>query len=98
MLPPSTTLAVAVRLTVVVAIVSVIAVGAAARWTGRVSKLRPLALEIVADTLLACMYRSSLGAATLTVPLLAPAAMLIVAPLLSVTLTVVCAGLVSDAV
>src|SRR5688500_8559439 len=98
MLPPSATLAVAVRLTVVVAIVSVIAVVAAAGLIARLSKLPPVALEIVADTLPASTYTSSLGAAALTVPLLVPAAMLIVAPLLSVTVTAVCAGLVSDAV
>ena len=58
----------------------------------------PEALLIVADTLPASTYTSSPGAATLTVPELAPAAMVIVAPLLSVTVTGVCAALVSDAV
>ena len=53
---------------------------------------------IVADTLPASISTSSLGADTLTEPVLAPAAMTIVAPLLSVTLTGVCAALVSDAV
>ena len=52
----------------------------------------------MADTLPASTYTSSLGAATLTVPVLAPAAMVIVAPLLSVTVTAVCAGLFSEAV
>src|SRR4030095_2484035 len=98
MLPPSATLAVAVRLTVGLAIVSVIAVVAAAGLIARFSKLPPVPLEIVADTLPASTYTSSLGAATLTVPLLAPAAMLIVAPLLKVTVTAVCAAFVNDAV
>ena len=98
MLPPSATLAEAVRLTVVVAMVSVIAVVAAAGLIARLSKLPPVALLIVADTLPASTYTSSPGAGTLTVPELAPAAMLIVAPLLSVTVTAVCAALFSDAV
>ena len=42
---------------------------------------------MVADTLPASTYTSSLGAGTLTLPLLAPAAIVIVAPLLSVTVT-----------
>src|SRR5919109_812589 len=98
MLPPSATLAVAVRLTAVGGIGSVIAGGAAAGLTARFSKLPPVALAIVAETLPASMYTSSPGAGTLTLPLLEPAAMLIVAPLLSVTVTAVCAGLFSDAV
>ena len=97
-MPPSATLGVAVRLTVVVSIVSVTAVVAAAGLTTRLSKLPPVALLIVADTLPASMTTSSPGAATLTVPELAPVAMVIVAPLLSVTLTGACAALVSDAV
>ena len=98
MLPPSATLGVAVRLTVVVSMVSVMAVVAAAGLIASASKLPPLALLIVADTLPASTYASSPGAATLTVPELAPAAMVIVAPLLRVTVTGVCAALVSDAV
>ena len=66
MAPPSATVPVAVRLTVVVLIVSVIAVVAAAGLTTSDSKLPPVALEIVADTLPASTYTSSLGAATLT--------------------------------
>ena len=46
----------------------------------------------------ASTYTSSLGAATLTLPELAPAAMVIVAPLSSVTVTAVLAALVSEAV
>ena len=65
-MPPSATLGVAVRLTVVVSIVSVIAVLAAAGLISRFSKPPPVALEIVADTLPASTTTSSLGAATLT--------------------------------
>jgi len=57
-----------------------------------------MAALIVADTLPASTIVSSDGAGTLTEPLLAPAAMVIVAPLLSVTVTGVSAALVSDAV
>src|SRR5262245_22078342 len=98
MLPPSATLALALRLTVVVSAVSVIVVVAAAGLMASASKLPPDALLIVADTLPASTYTSSLGAATLTGPLLAPAAIVIVALLLNVTVTAVCAALVSDAV
>ena len=97
-MPPSATEPVAVRLTVVVLTVSVIAVVAAAGLIARFSKLPPLALLIVADTLPASTYTSSLGAATLTVPGAAPVAMVMVAPLLSVTDTGDRAALVSDAV
>ena len=92
------TVAAPVRLSVVVLTVSVTVVVAAVALIDRFSKLPPVALLIVADTLPASTYTSSVGAATLTVPELAPAAMLIVAPLLSVTVTAVCAGLVSEAV
>ena len=73
-------------------------VTAAAVLIARFSKLPPVALEIVADTLPASTTTSSLGAGTLTLPALAPAAMVIVAPLLSVTVTALCAALVSAAV
>ena len=53
---------------------------------------------MVADTLPASTYTSSPGAATLTLPELAPPAMVIVAPLLNVTVTGDCAALVSEAV
>ena len=98
MLPPSATLGVAVRLTVVVSTVSVMAVVAGAGLTARFSKLPPLAALIVADTLPASTIASSVGAGTLVVPVLAPAAMVIVAPLLSVTVTGACAGAVRLAV
>ena len=78
--------------------VSLTAVVATAGLTTRLSKLPPTAPLIVADTVPASINTSSLGAATLTVPALAPAAMTIVAPLLSVTVTGVCAAALSDAV
>ena len=53
---------------------------------------------MVADTLPASTYTSSPGAGTLDLPLLAPVAMMIVAPLLKVTVTGEAAALVSDAV
>ena len=98
MLPPSATLGEAVSDTVVVSMVSVIAVVAAAGSTSNDSKLPPDAALMVADTLPASTYTSSPGAGTLTVPELAPAAMVMVAPLESVTLTADCAAPVSDAV
>ena len=98
MLPPSATLPLAARLTVVVVAVSVTVVTAGAGLTARFSKLPPAALLICALTEPASTYTSSPGAATLTLPLLAPAAMVMVAPLFSVTVTAVCAALVSDAV
>src|SRR5688572_15395930 len=98
MLPPSATDGVAVSDKVVVSIVSVIVVVAAAGLTASASKPPPLVPLIVADTLPASTITSSLGAATLTVPLVAPAAMPIVAPLLSVTVTALAAGLVNVAV
>ena len=51
MLPPSATLGLAVRLTVAASIVSVTVVNAAAGLMTRLSKLPPVALLIVADTL-----------------------------------------------
>src|SRR5688500_9210937 len=98
MLPPSATLGLALNDTVVVSIVSEIVVVAAAGFTTSDSKLPPDALLIVADTLPASTITSSLGALTLTVPLLEPAAIVIVAPLLKFTVTADCATLVSDAV
>ena len=65
-MPPSATLGVAVRLTVVVSIVSLTVVTAAVLLTARFSKPPPVALEIAADTLPASTITSSLGAATLT--------------------------------
>ena len=92
-MPPSVTLALPVIDSVVASIVSVTDVTAAAGFTTRDSKLPPVAEAIVAETEPASMYTSSVGAGTLTVPLEAPAAMLITAPLDSVTETAVPAGL-----
>ena len=83
---------------VVTPTVSLTVVVAAAGLTTRFSKLPPVAVPIVADTLPASAYTSSLGAATLAWPALTPAAIVIVAPLLSVTVTALCAGAFSDAV
>ncbi|MDH4288288.1 MAG: hypothetical protein OEV65_06075, partial [Aquincola sp.] len=71
------------------------AVAAAAGLICSDSKLPPVAVLIVAETVPASMYGSSSGAATEALPLEVPAAMLIVAPLDSVTLTGVPAGLLS---
>ena len=98
MVPPSATLGVAVRLSVVVAMVSVTAVVAAAGLIVRFSKLPPVADTMVRDTLPASTYTSSLGAGTLSVPLVAPAAMVIVVPPVIVTVTALCAALLSVAV
>ena len=78
MLPPSATLPVAVKLTVVASIVSVIVVTAAVASVIRFSKLPPETPVIVLLTEPASITASSLGAGTLTVPLDAPAAMLMV--------------------
>ena len=97
-MPPSATEQVAVRETVVASVVSVMLVVAAARFTTSDSKLPPVAVAIVAETEPASMYTSSLGAATETVPIVAPLAMLIVAPFDSVTVTAPWAALVRLAV
>ena len=94
MKPPSATLADAVRLTVLASTVSVIVVVAGAPLTTRLSKLPPDAATMLVDTLPASTYTSSLGAGTLTVPELAPAAMVMVAPLARLTVTAVCAAAV----
>ena len=85
-------------MTVVVSVVSLIAVVAGAGLIARLSKLPPLADAIVALTLPASRYTSSAGAAIMAVPLLAPAAIVMTAPLLSVTVSGVCAALVRLAV
>ena len=96
--PPSGALADAVSDTVVVSVVLVMVVLAAAGLTASCSKLPPEALAIVADTLPASTYTSSAGAFTLTEAELAPAAIVIVAPFDSVTVTGLCAALVRLAV
>ena len=98
MLPPSVTLGVAVSVAVTVSSVSVIAVTAGVLLTSTFSKLPPLVLLIVVETEPASTYASSVGAATDTEPVLAPAAMLIIAPFDRVTVIAAPAGLVSDAV
>ena len=97
-MPPSATLPVAVRETVVASVVSVIEVVAAAGYTTRLSKLPPVAVVIVADTEPASMYTSSLGAVTETVPVVAPLAIVIVAPFDNVTVTAPWVALVRLAV
>ena len=83
---------------VVVSIVSVTLVVAAAGLTVSASKPPPLVLAIVRETVLASTYGSSPGAAIDTLPLVAPAAMAIVCPVDSVTVSGVTAALVSVAV
>ena len=87
MQPPSATLGVAVRLTVVVSSVAVMLVVVAAGLTTRFSKLPPVADAIVVVIEPASRYTSSLGAATLAVPDEAPAAIMMTLPLESVTVT-----------
>ena len=82
----------------VVAMVSVTAVVAAAGLIVRFSKLPPVAETIERDTLPASTYTSSLGAATVAVPVVAPAAMVIVVPPVIVTVTALCAAALSVAV
>ncbi len=98
MLPPSATLAVADSDTLVGSASSVTLVLAAAGLICSDSKLPPVAVAIVVLTVEASMYGSSPGAATTAVPVVAPAAMLIVAPLDNVTATGVCAAKLSVAV
>ena len=68
------------------------------RSTFSTSKPPPDALLIVLDTAPASRYTSSPGAVTDTEPLLAPALIVMLAPLDSVTFTALNAGLVSVAV
>ena len=98
MVPPSDTAAVAVSDTVVGSSVSAIAVTAGAGLMFNVSKPPPVALASVTDTVPASTYTSSAGAGTVTVPVVAPVAMVITAPLDSVTFTGASAGVSSEAV
>ena len=84
--------------TVVTSIVSLTVVVAAAGLTTRLSKLPPVAAVIVREMLPASRYGSSAGAAIDTEPVVAPAAIVIVSPVDSVTVTGVSASLVSVAV
>jgi hypothetical protein len=86
-----------VRLTVVVSIVSVIAV-VAARVDRQRSKLPPRGAADRGRHAAGVDVHVVARRGTLDVPRLAPAAIVIVAPLLSVTVTALCAALVSDAV
>ena len=88
----------ALRLTVVVSIVSVIDVVTGAALTARFSKLPPEADAIERVIELASTSTSSDGAGTAIEPTLAPAAMVIVLPLSSVTVTALCATAVSEAI
>ena len=97
-MPPSAAEGVAFSETVELSMVSVTLVTAGTVLGTRFSKLPPVALEMVASTLPASLYTSSAGAATVAVPEVAPAAIVITAPLLKVTVTGVPAALVRVAV
>ena len=98
MLPPSVTVAPkAVRVMLVASSVSVILLVAGV-GSIVVTTLAPLVLAMVTLMLAASMYASSVGAATRVLPLLAPAATTITAPLLNVTLIGVLEGLLRFAV
>ena len=84
--------------TVVASIVSVTLVVADAVPSCRFSKLPPLVAVIERETLPASTYGSSVGARIDTEPVVAPAAIVIVWPLDSVTVSGVCAAFVSVAV
>ena len=97
--PPSVTVGVAERLTVVTSMSSGTVVEAAVVLNARLSKVVPPATEaMLCDTVLASMYASSVGAATVAVPVVWPEAIVIVAPPLRVTVTAFVAAFVSDAV
>ena len=80
MLPPSAIVGLAVRLTVVVPMVSVMLVLAATVEAARLSELPPVAPVMLRLTVLLSRYTSSSGAATLTVPLVLPLAMVMTLP------------------
>ncbi|CAM3811310.1 hypothetical protein PSRE111525_12455 [Pseudomonas reidholzensis] len=75
MLPPSLTEGVAVRVTVEVSRLSLIAVVAGVLLTTRLSKLPPSALSMLSATVLALLYTSLAVACTFTLALAWPAAM-----------------------
>ena len=97
-MPPSATLGVAVSVAVVTSIVSLTVVVAAVLSIDSDSKPPPDVEAIVRETEPASRYGSSVGARIDTVPVVAPAAMAIVWPLDSVTVSGVTAALVSVAV
>jgi len=97
--PPSVTVAVALRLAVVTSVSSTTEVVAAAVLRTRLSKVVPPETAVIDRlTVPASMYGSSLGAATATVPLVAPEAIVIVSPVDRVTVTADVALFVSVAV
>ncbi len=79
-------------------IVSVTAVVALTVPLAKASKLPPLVPVMLCVTLPASMYTSSVGADTVALPLLDPAAIVITEPPLSVTSKAVPAGLLTLAV
>jgi len=97
--PPSVTVFVAARLTVVTSVSSSTEVVAAAVLRTRLSNVVPPETAVIVRLVVpASRYGSSLGALTATVPLVAPLAMVIVSPVESVTVTADVAVLVSVAV
>ncbi|MCY1352122.1 hypothetical protein D9M69_384070 [compost metagenome] len=98
MVPFSSTLGVAVRVTVVVSIESVMVVTAGVVFGTKFSKLPPVVLVMVVLTVLPLLKTSLAEVGTFTEPLVWPAAMVMVEPLDRVTVTGVCAGLVRVAV
>ncbi|MNM81588.1 hypothetical protein D3C81_935990 [compost metagenome] len=94
-MPPSATDGVALRVRLVVSMVSVTLVTADEPSTFSSSKSPPVLPVIFALTLPASMYTSSPGAAMVTLPSVWPAAMVMVSPLLRVTFISVPAGLLS---
>ena len=82
----------------VVSSVSLTVVAAGVASNARFSKLPPVAPVMRLLTEPASTTASSAGAGTVTEPLDAPLRMVMVAPLCSVTVTLPCAGAVSEAV
>ncbi|MNC29625.1 hypothetical protein D3C76_896930 [compost metagenome] len=98
MVPFSSTLGVAVRVTVVVSIESVMDVTAGSLLGTRFSKLPPVVPMMVVLTVLPLTWTSLAGVPTTTVPVVWPASMVMTEPLLKVTVIGVPAGLVRVAV
>ena len=98
MLPPSATVGEAVSVTVVVSTVSVTSVTAGAGLRTSDSKLPPLAEVMLSETEPVSTSASSPGAASVSVPVVAPVAMVICWPFDRLTVTGDCAALVSVAV
>jgi len=97
--PPSVTVFVAARLTVVTSVSSSTEVEAAVVLKARLSKVAPPLTAVMLRVVVpASTYGSSLGAFTATVPEVAPEAIVIVSPVDRVTVTADVAVLVSVAV